>query len=316
VPGREIEGLFREGLEALAQGNTLSALSSFEKAISIENTPVISSHYAFCIARARGQVHKAIALCEDAIKKEPDNSQHYLNLGRIYLVDHNKEHAMRIFREGLNCESNQQIIDELNKLGPRKRPVIPFLKRSNPVNKHLGIILRGKNKLRIRYTLVALLAMVVVATILHVLFLPEEQKTSVQQVKSEKENFVEAKSDTLQTPEVAEIPAEPVGVKKKAPIEAKPDALHNLELVAEDKTWVFISIDDQESKEMILNQGDHIKWSAKNGFSIRIGNAGGIKLIFDGQEIGPLGEKGQVINLNLPSPKLPGKDIGNYNQAE
>jgi tetratricopeptide (TPR) repeat protein len=310
VPGREVEGLFREGLEALAQGNTLSALSSFEKAISIEDTPIISSCYAFCIAKARGQVHKAISLCEEAIRKEPDNSQHYLNLGRIYLVDHNKEHALRIFREGLNCESNQQIIDELNKLGPRKRPIIPFLKRSNPVNKHLGIMLRGKNKLRIRYTLVALLAIAVTASILHVLFFSEEQKTSVQQIKSEKENLVEATSDTRQTPEVAEIPSEPVMDRKEASMEAKPDALHTLELVAEDKTWVFISIDDQESKEMILNQGDRIKWSAKNGFSIRIGNAGGIKLTFDGQEIGPLGEKGQVISLNLPSPKIPGKDIG------
>ena len=165
MPGREVEGLFREGLEALAQGNTLSALSSFEKAISIENTPIISSCYAFCIAKARGQVNKAISLCEEAIRKEPNNSQHYFNLGRIYLIDHNKEGAIKIFRKGLNYESNQQIVDELNKLGPRKPPVIPFLKRSNPVNKHLGIMLRGKNELRIRYTLIALLAMVTIASI-------------------------------------------------------------------------------------------------------------------------------------------------------
>jgi tetratricopeptide (TPR) repeat protein len=316
VPGREAEGIFREGLEALAQGNTLSALSFFEKAISTENTPTISSYYAFCIAQARGQVHKAISLCEEAIKKEPGNSQHYLNLGRIYLVDHNKEYAMRIFREGLNCESNQQIIDELNRLGPRKPPIIPFLKRSNPINKHLGIMLRGKNKLRIRYTFMVLLAVLSITSILYGLFFSEEQKTSVQPIKSKKENLVEATSDTLQTPEVAKIPSAPVRVRKEALVKAKPDALHNLELVAEDETWVSISIDDQESKEVILNPGDRIKWFAKKGFSVRIGNAGGIKLTFDGREIGPLGEKGQAISLNLPSPKISEKMSENNNETE
>lgn len=304
MPGREVEGLFREGLEALAQGNILSALSSFEKAISIENTPAISSCYAFCIAKARGQVNKAISLCEEAIRREPNNSQHYLNLGRIYLIDHNKDGAIKVFREGLNYESNQQIIDELNKLGPRKPPVIPFLKRSNPVNKHLGIMLRGKNELRIRYTLVALLAMVTIASIPLILFFSEEQKTSVQPIESKKENLAESKRDTLHTLEIEKIPSEPVKVRKETPVEAKPDTLHTLELIAEDETWVFVSIDDQESKEMLLNQGDRIKWSAKNGFSIRIGNAGGVKLTFDGEEIGPLGEKGQVISLKLPSPKI------------
>lgn len=316
MPGREVEGLIREGVEALAQGNTLFALSSFEKARGIEDTPIISSCYAFCIAQARGQIHKAISLCEEAIKKEPSNSQHYFNLGRIYLVDHNKEHAIRIFREGLNCESNQQIIDELNKLGPRKRPIVPFLKRSNPVNKHLGIMLRGKNMLRIRYLFIALLTIATIAYILNVTFFSEEQKTSVETAQAKKESLVKATNDTLQTVEVAKIPSEPVRVRRKMPAEAKPESLHILELIAVDKTWVFISVDDQEAKDMILNQGDSIKWSAKKGFSVRIGNAGGIKLIFDGQEIGPLGEKGQVISLNLPSPKASEEISENSKETE
>ena len=309
MPGGEVEELFREGLEALARGNTLSALSSFEKARSIENTPIISSSYAFCIAKARGQVSKAISLCEEAIKKEPNNSQHYLNLGRIYLIGHNRESAIKIFRVGLSYESNQQIVDELNKLGTRKPPVIPFLKRTNPINKHLGIMLRGKNNLKLRYVFIVLLAMVTTASIPLLLFFSEEQKTSFQPIESKRENAVESKHDTSRTLEIEKIPSEPVGVKKEAPSEAKPDTLHTLELIAEDKTWVFVSIDNQESKEMLLNQGDRIKWSAKNGFSIKIGNAGGIKLTFDGQEIGPLGEKGQVVSLNLPSPELSGKDV-------
>ncbi|HYA12368.1 MAG TPA: tetratricopeptide repeat protein [Thermodesulfovibrionales bacterium] len=138
----ETEKLFTKGLEALTEGNTLSALSYLEKALHTKYSPVIISYYAFCIAKERGQVGKAVSLCEEAIKREHKNSQLYLNLGRIYLIDNNKTDAIKTFREGLNYEANQQIVDELNRLVIRKPPIFPFLKRSNPINKYLGIILK------------------------------------------------------------------------------------------------------------------------------------------------------------------------------
>lgn len=138
----EAERLYNKGVEYLSQGNTLSALSCFEKAFKKEASPHIWSYYALCIAKERGQIKKAILLCKDAIQREPDNSAHYLNLGRIYLFIRKKAEAIAIFREGLNHETNEQIIGELNNLVPRKPPVIPFLQRNNPINKYLGIILR------------------------------------------------------------------------------------------------------------------------------------------------------------------------------
>ncbi|MDH5202853.1 MAG: tetratricopeptide repeat protein [Nitrospirota bacterium] len=142
MPDTEAERLFTKGLGALLQGNTLSALSCFEKAIEMENNPVYCSYFAYCIARERGQFNKAISLCAEAIEREPKNSIHYLNLGRIYLLINKKTDAVETFRKGLKHETNEQIIDELNKLGTRKTPVIPFLKRSNPLNKYLGVILK------------------------------------------------------------------------------------------------------------------------------------------------------------------------------
>lgn len=138
----EAEKLYKYGVELLSQGNTLSALSCFEKAIKKEDNPHIWSYYALCIAKERGQVRKAILLCKEAIQREPDNSAHYLNLGRIYLFSRKKAEAIVIFREGLSHETNEQIIEELNNLAPRKPPVIPFLNRNNPINKYLGIILK------------------------------------------------------------------------------------------------------------------------------------------------------------------------------
>jgi tetratricopeptide (TPR) repeat protein len=143
----EANRIFTKGFEALTHDDILTALASFEKARGIENNPVINSYYAFCIAKERGQISKAILLCKESMQAEPNNSVHYLNLGRIYLIENNKGEAIRIFREGLNVEANQQIVDELNRLVIRKPPVISFLKRNNPINKYLGIILK---KLRLR----------------------------------------------------------------------------------------------------------------------------------------------------------------------
>ncbi len=142
MAGSEVEELFRKGTEAIQSGDTLTALSHFEKALSLENSPVLNSCFAYCIAKERGLVAKALAICDEAIRTEPSNSIHYLNLGKIYLICKKRAEAVDTFRKGLGFEMNQDIIDELNNLGLRKPPVIPFLKRSNPINKYLGIILK------------------------------------------------------------------------------------------------------------------------------------------------------------------------------
>jgi tetratricopeptide (TPR) repeat protein len=138
----EMERLLEKGSEAISQGEIISALSYFERALRIEESPVASSYFAFCIARERGQLSRAISLCTEAMRQEPQNPVHYLNLGRIYFLAGMKLDAIKILREGLKHEKNQQIIDELNSLGTRKPPVLFFLKRSNPLNKYLGILLK------------------------------------------------------------------------------------------------------------------------------------------------------------------------------
>lgn len=89
----EAERFFTKGLNELAVGHGLSALVYFEKATQIKEIPVYVSYLALCIAKERGQVKKAISLCEDAIKKEPENPIHYFNLGKIYLHSGDKEAA-------------------------------------------------------------------------------------------------------------------------------------------------------------------------------------------------------------------------------
>ncbi|MFZ3209602.1 MAG: tetratricopeptide repeat protein [Geobacteraceae bacterium] len=142
IPNVEARKLFALGEEALGKGDHLAALSLFEKAVRLECHPAHCSFMAVCIARERGQYTKAIDICRSALKMEPGNSLHYLNLGRVNLLMGNKDEAIRNFREGLNIERSPRIIEELNLLGIRRPPVIHFLKRENPINKLLGIVLR------------------------------------------------------------------------------------------------------------------------------------------------------------------------------
>lgn len=142
MSGAELEKLVAEGVRALEGGDTATALVLFERVAKIARTPTVCSYLAFCLAKERGESKRGVSLCIEAIKDDPRNPVHFLNLGRIYLLADNKKDAIRIFRKGLKFEWNRQIEDELNRLGVRKKPPIPFLKRDNPINKYLGRILK------------------------------------------------------------------------------------------------------------------------------------------------------------------------------
>lgn len=77
-------------------------------------------------------------------------------------------------------------------------------------------------------------------------------------------------------------------------------SFHVLEIFATEPTWLLIHIDNTESKEVLLKPGDSLKLSAKSNFSLKIGNAAGVRLVFDGKDLGTLGKHGQVIEVNLP----------------
>ena len=100
-----------------------------------------------CKAIRGGQVGLGLDLCIRAIKKEFKRAEFYLNLGRVYLAAGNKKGATRVFKKGLQFEpSNSELHKQLAGLGVRNRPVINVVERSNPINRMLGMIFRGKGR--------------------------------------------------------------------------------------------------------------------------------------------------------------------------
>ncbi len=139
MPTANYNRLVRQGIEAIEHGNTLMALVHLEEAATLRATPTVNSYLAYCLAKERRQMQQAVQLCLEAIRQEPGNSIHALNLGRIYLLGGNKGRAIQTFRKGLKLGRNQQIIKEIKSLGLRKSPPLSSLDRDHPLNKFLGI---------------------------------------------------------------------------------------------------------------------------------------------------------------------------------
>ena len=133
---------FERARRAIAMDNTVAGLAGIEKALSLNDNKGWYSYLGYCVARERGQVSRGADLCMISLEHDPNNPEHYLNLGKIRLLSGNRAEALRILREGVARGENAEIMAVLNEFGKRKSPVIPFLPRSNPLNRFLGLILR------------------------------------------------------------------------------------------------------------------------------------------------------------------------------
>lgn len=78
----------------------------------------------------------------------------------------------------------------------------------------------------------------------------------------------------------------------------------SLEIIATEETWVSVDIDKDKHEQRLLKTGEAARWNAVEGFSVKIGNAGGARLVFNGKTIGSLGPSGKVVRLVLPDDNL------------
>jgi tetratricopeptide (TPR) repeat protein len=138
----QAEELFAKGLNALSNRHFYLALVCFEQSMQEEKTPLCCSYLAFCLAKARGQLAEAISLCEQTLENDPENTTHYLNLGRILMLAGQRGKAIKTFRQGLKLGASDEIVQELNEAGTRKHPPFPSLQRGHILNRMCGILLK------------------------------------------------------------------------------------------------------------------------------------------------------------------------------
>jgi tetratricopeptide (TPR) repeat protein len=144
---------FDEAIKLFRRGGGSAALELMKEGLEhFPSDPFLLSYYGYLVAIVGKKPEEGIEICQDAFKKlngsVPFGSEFfypafYLNLGRAFLADNNKPEAMKAFSEGLKTDpENSDLRWELKKMGTRRRPPVPFLKRNNPINKYIGMIVR------------------------------------------------------------------------------------------------------------------------------------------------------------------------------
>lgn len=140
---RSQEELFEMGMEALHEKRYSDAVQYLQLAVDGQRSPEYLTQLALAIAHEKNDIKTAVALCQEAIRMEPRNPELFLRLGIVYLIGDNRKDAIRILRLGLRFGKSPAISRWLQILGHRQPPVLPFLSRSNALNRYLGKI-RGK----------------------------------------------------------------------------------------------------------------------------------------------------------------------------
>jgi len=131
---------FEKAEAELSRGNVLAALACLEAALKIWNNPYWHSRLGYCIAKERGHLTRAFELCRSSMEHDPGNPEHYYYLSKVHQIAADNYQAIQTLREGMLHGGSPDIEKSLQTLGTRKPPVLPFLSRSNSLNKYLGII--------------------------------------------------------------------------------------------------------------------------------------------------------------------------------
>jgi cytoskeletal protein RodZ len=126
--------------------------------------------------------------------------------------------------------------------------------------------------------------------------LPEVATSEVEAVPDK----FDAESDVHRAAAVVEPPA-PVQQVPAQPIPKK----HTLVVKAKEDVWIEVVIDGREPFDVLLKVDERVVWKASEEFSLVIGNAGGVALEFDGEDIQLYGESGRVVRLRLPNKNMP-----------
>jgi tetratricopeptide (TPR) repeat protein len=148
---------FEEARKFLKKGDGKSALHVITKALDdFPLDPFFLSYYGCLVAIVKHNYKEGVKICRSAItrldKTVPFGTEFfypvfYLNLGRAYLSGNRKVEAIKAFHRGLkNDPKNQELLEELNIMGTRKKPAVRFLHRSNPINKYIGLLLSRATK--------------------------------------------------------------------------------------------------------------------------------------------------------------------------
>lgn len=141
----------REAMRSLRFDRAHEVFAVYTERLRGEGRPVpagVLANYALTVGHCKS-LKEGIALCQTAMKSDRRAPEVYLCLAQLYLMANARKQAWETIHQGLSYgPTHGGLIGLEAEMGVRKRPVVPFLDRGNPINVHLGRVLRGGKKPR------------------------------------------------------------------------------------------------------------------------------------------------------------------------
>lgn len=75
---------------------------------------------------------------------------------------------------------------------------------------------------------------------------------------------------------------------------------HQFSVEASQKTWIQVTVDEKNPQNAMLEPGDKREWEAGDTMKIVVGNAGGIRMKWDGRPVEIPAKSGSVLRFSLP----------------
>lgn len=109
---------------------------------------------------------------------------------------------------------------------------------------------------------------------------------------------VEASSPTPEATPTRTLPPSPSPplTPTFTPTEVVITGLH-LEIEILTRTWLEVTVDGEEVFRGLLDAGETESWSASEVIALHVGDAAGVRVVLNGQEIPPLGGVGEVVDV-------------------
>ncbi|MHB8482619.1 MAG: tetratricopeptide repeat protein [Nitrospiria bacterium] len=137
------------GKAYLKEKNYQEAVNYLRKALAYyqknpNQTPgVLLSSYGYAVAIGEKKLKEGVAFCKKGLMRKDQAPEHYLYLAKLYLLCRQKREAYKTLENGLKIFKNDSSLsDKIKEFGVRKKPPVPLLDRTHPVNKVLGKIIR------------------------------------------------------------------------------------------------------------------------------------------------------------------------------
>ena len=139
VAPSDISQVLARGADLTARGDYAGALPIFAavyKTVPPEQYPQGLSAYGLCLSKIEHKNKQGAELCEKAMKAQPFEGMHWVNLVRLYIGVKNRKKAVEVLESGLaKHPKDSKLLKVRDEIGYRKTPYLRFLSRTHPLNK-------------------------------------------------------------------------------------------------------------------------------------------------------------------------------------